>query len=109
MRKLAVVLVLAVLCPLLLGAKKSQPVKNAPDALPHTMALFLASMSKDGTKTVTFRATARDTYFFFEEPSGVTVYVWDQPSGAYRRSEFIKASTLPKAIKRYEANFVGTK
>lgn len=108
MRKLVSLLLLAALCLLILGAKKAPPpVRNAPDALPHAMALFLASLSKDGTKTVTFRATARDTYFFLEEPSGVTVYVYD--SGTYRRSEFIKASTLPKAVKRYQAAFVGTK
>lgn len=108
MRKLATLLVLAMLCSLLLGAKKAKaPVVNAPDAVPHAMALFLASMSKDGTTNVTFRATARDKYFFLEEPTGVTVYVWD--NGTYRRAEFLKASTLVKAVKRYQASFAGTK
>jgi hypothetical protein len=107
MRKFAVLLVLAVLCSLVLGAKKAPPVTNAPNEVPHTIALFLASMSKDGAKPVTFRASARNTHFFIEEPSGVTVYVWD--NGTYRRSEFIRATTLAKAVKRYQAAFVGTK
>ena len=107
MRKSVVLLLLAVLCPLLLGAKKSAPIVNAPDAIPHSFALFLAELSKDGTKTVTFRATARNTYFFLEEPSGVTVYVWE--NGTYRKSEFMRASKLPTAVKRYQASFVGTK
>jgi len=107
MRKLLVLVVLAVLCLTVVGAKKAAPIVNAPDALPHPIALFLAGMSKDGAKTVTFRATAVDTHFFLEEPSGVTVYVWD--NGTYRRAEFIRASTLPKAMKRYQAAFAGTK
>ena len=107
MRKPVVVLLLAVLCPFLLGAKKTAPVVNAPEAVPHSIALFLAELSKDGTRTVTFRATARNTHFFIEEPSGVTVYVWD--GDTYRKSEFIRASKLPNAVKRYRAAFAGTK
>lgn len=107
MRKPVVLLVLAALCPLLLGAKKTAPVVNAPDAIPHSIALFLSDLSKDGTRTVTFRATARNTHFFIEEPSGVTVYVW--ANGTYRKSEFMRASKLPTAVKRYKAAFVGTK
>jgi hypothetical protein len=107
MRKTASFLVLAVLCLFLVGAKKAAPVSAAPDILPHQIALFLASMSKDGARSVTFRATARGTHFFLEEPNGVTVFVWE--GGEYRKSEFLRASTLPKAVKRYKASFAGTK
>lgn len=101
-------LVLVALCLLVAGAKKATPpVTHAPDALPHQIALFLSSLSKDGAKTVTFKATARDTFFFLEEPSGVTVYRWQ--NGGYVKAEFLRASTLPKAIKRYQGSFAGTK
>jgi hypothetical protein len=102
MRRYAVLLVLVAMSLLLLGAKKTTPPPlAAPESIPHPIALFLASLSKDGTRTVTFKATADGKRFFLEEPSGVTVYRWD--NGGYVRDEFLRASTLPKAVKRYKS------
>lgn len=108
MRKSAVFLVLALLCLCVVGAKKATPpVTHAPAALPHQIALFLATLSDDGARTVTFKAVARDKFFFLEEPSGVTVYRWE--NGGYVKAEFLRASTLAKAIKRHKGAFAGTK
>lgn len=108
MRKSAVFLVMVVLCLFVAGAKKAAPpVTRAPEALPHQIALFLATMSSDGATSVTFKATARDKFFFLEEPSGVTVYRWQ--NGGYVKAEFLRATTLPKAVKRYQAAFAGSK
>lgn len=65
------------------------------------MAMFLGGLSKDGKEKVTFRATAFGTHFFLEEPSGVTVYVYDETVG-YRRETFLKGSTLANALKKYQ-------
>ena len=91
------------------GAKKTTPppAPAAPEAVPHSIALFLASLSNDGARTVTFKATALGKRFFLEEPTGVTVYRWE--NGGYVREEFLRASTLPKALKRYKSEFAGTK
>ena len=109
MRRYVFVLVLVALSLIFVGAKKATPPPPlaAPDALPHPIALFLASMSKDGARSVTFKATALGKHFFLEEPTGVTVYRWEH--GGYVREEFLRASTLPKAVKRYKSEFVGTK
>ena len=40
-------------------------------------------------------------HFFFEEPTGVTVYTYD--GIGYRREIFLKGFTLSKAIKKYAA------
>ena len=37
--------------------------------------------------------------FFFEEPTGVTVYRFD--NGRYIKEEFLRGSNLTKAVKRY--------
>ncbi len=77
------------------------PKHVAPETVPHPTAMFLASLSGDGRQQVTFKAAAMGTHFFFEEPSGVTVYVFD--GRGYRRETFLKGFTLAKAIKRYAA------
>jgi len=71
----------------------------APDVVPHPTAMFLASLSGDGRQQVTFKAAAMGTHFFFEEPTGVTVYTYD--GRGYRRQTFLKGYTLSKAIKKY--------
>jgi hypothetical protein len=75
------------------------PKALAPDAIPHTIALFLKDLSADGKHRVTFRATAYGTRFFFEEPAGVTVYSFD--GGGYRKEAFLKGGTLAAAMKKY--------
>ncbi len=71
----------------------------APDTVPHPTALFLASMCGDGRRQVTFKAAAMGTHFFFEEPTGVTVYQYD--GRGYRKQTFLKGYTLSRAIKKY--------
>ncbi len=76
------------------------PAKRiAPELVPHPTAMFLASLSGDGRQQVTFKAAAMGTHFFFEEPSGVTVYNYD--GRGYRMQTFLKGYTLAKAIKKY--------
>src|SRR5216684_5109695 len=75
------------------------PKHIAPETVPHPTAMFLASLSGDGRQQVTFKAAAMGTHFFFEEPTGVTVYGYD--GRGYRRQTFLKGYTLTKAIKRY--------
>ena len=79
--------------------KKALPAPNAPDAVPHSVALFLGSLSRDGARQVTFRATATGTRFFIEEPTGVTVYRFDK--GTYVKQEFVRGITLQTAMKRW--------
>src|SRR5438105_10391094 len=75
------------------------PKRVAPEVMPHPTAMFLASLSGDGRQEVTFKAAAMGTHFFFEEPTGVTVYAYD--GRGYRRQTFLKGYTLTKAIKKY--------
>ncbi len=75
------------------------PKHIAPETVPHPTAMFLASLSGDGRQQVVFKAAAMGTHFFFEEPTGVTVYGYD--GRGYRRQTFLKGYTLTKAIKRY--------
>jgi hypothetical protein len=77
------------------------PRRIAPETVAHPTAMFLASLSGDGRQSVTFKAAAMGTHFFFEEPTGVTVYTFD--GVGYRREIFLKGFTLSKAIKRYAA------
>src|SRR5207253_9618948 len=77
----------------------ASPRRLAPDVVPHPTAMFLASLSGDGRQQVTFKAAAMGTHFFFEEPTGVTVYAYD--GRGYRRQTFLKGYTLTKAIKKY--------
>ena len=75
------------------------PKPVAPETLAHTSALFLAGLANDGKRTVTYRATARNTRFFLEEPAGVTVYVYD--GNEYRKEAFLRGVKLERAVKKY--------
>ena len=79
--------------------KAPAPKAVAPPAIPHAVAMFMATLSGDGKTKVTYAATAHGTRFFFEETSGVTVYSFD--GDGYRKSEFLKGATLAKALKKY--------
>jgi hypothetical protein len=79
--------------------KRPTPARIAPDALPHDIAQFLRGLSRDGSRQVTFKATAVGTRFYFEETGGVTVYRF--ANGQYVRQEFLPGSTLAKAVKKY--------
>ena len=83
------------------SAPPPPPVPAAPDMVPHSIALFLGGLSKDGTKQVTFRATAIGTRFFIEEPTGVTVYRFDK--GLYVKEAFLRNTNLAAAKKKYPA------
>ena len=83
------------------SALAAAPRRLAPETVAHPTAMFLASLSGDGRQAVTFKAAAMGTHFFFEEPTGVTVYTYD--GVGYRREIFLKGFTLSKAIKRYAA------
>ncbi len=78
------------------------PKPVAPPAIPHSVAMFLASLSGDGKTKVTYAATARGTNFFFEESGGVTVYSFD--GDGYRKAEFLRGYTLSKALKKYSGS-----
>lgn len=102
MRKLAVLLVLTLVVSVGGAPPKKKPAPpptNAPENVPHNIAMFLASMTKDGKRQVTFKATAFATRFFFEEPTGVTVYRFS--NGDYVKEEFLRGYNLAKATKRY--------
>jgi len=73
----------------------------APEMIPHSVAMFMATLAGDGKTKVTYTATARGTHFFFEESGGVTVYSFD--GEGYRKSEFLKGYTLAKALKKYDS------
>jgi len=75
------------------------PKPVAPDTLPHSSALFLAGLANDGKRTVTYRAMARNTHFFLEEPAGVTVYVYD--GNGYKKEAFLRGVKLERAVKKY--------
>ncbi len=74
------------------------PKRVAPDVMPHPTAMFLASLSGDGRQVVSFKAAAMGTHFFFEEPSGVTVYQFDGTT--YRRERFLKGASMTEALKQ---------
>ena len=100
MRRLAVFFVI-LLALSMVGAspkKKALPQPAAPDVVPHPVAQFLRSLSREGTRQVTFRATAVGTRFFVEEPSGVTIYQFDK--GQYVKQEFVRGIGLQAALKR---------
>jgi hypothetical protein len=79
--------------------KSTPPAPAAPDVVPHSIALFLGSLSKDGARAVTFKATAIGTRFFIEEPTGVTIYRYDK--GHYVKQEFVRGMTLAAAMKKF--------
>jgi hypothetical protein len=100
MRRIAVLLLVVTLSLSAATPKKKQAVTFvAPPDIPHPIAQFLRQLTKDGARSVTFKATAVGTRFYFEEPSGVSVYRFD--NGRYVREEFLRGSTLAKAVKRY--------
>jgi hypothetical protein len=89
------------LCLLAYTASAAPPPAKriAPEVVPHPTAMFLASLSGDGRQQVVFKAAAMGTHFFFEEPTGVTVYSYD--GRGYRKATFLKGFTLTRAIKKY--------
>ena len=95
LRRFAPLLLLAALTL----AAAPPPAKLAPDTLDHGNAIFLKDLSNDGRTRVQFRASAYGSYFFFEEPAGVTVYLYD--GKGYTKVEFLKGATLAKATKKY--------
>jgi hypothetical protein len=88
---------LSLLLALPLGAAPAKPV--APAQVAHPIAMFLTDLSQDGRTRVVFKASAIGKYFFFEEPSGVTVYRFD--GTGYSREAFLRGSTLAKAARKY--------
>ncbi|HEV7765076.1 MAG TPA: hypothetical protein VGQ76_08755 [Thermoanaerobaculia bacterium] len=100
MRRTAVFLLLVTLTLSAAPSKKKPAVSlAAPDQVPHTIAQFLRTLSKDGRQSVTFKATAIGTRFFFEEPAGVTVYRYVK--GNYVRETFVKGGKLGAVVKRF--------
>ena len=100
MRRLAGLIALAVFLVAAAPKKKSTPPPPAaPDVVPHSIALFLGSLCKDGSRQITFRAQAMGTRFFIEEPTGVTVYRYDR--GHYVKEEFLKGVKLAAAMKKH--------
>lgn len=77
------------------------PKRTAPDLLPHSVAMFLATLSGDGHNRITFKASALGNHFYFEEPAGVTVYLFD--GTGYRKQIFMRGATLSAAIKKYKS------
>lgn len=77
----------------------ARPPSIAPADIPHPIAQFLRSLSKDGSRTVTFKASATGTRFFFEEASGVTVYRY--VNGKYVKETFLAGKKLPTVVKQY--------
>jgi hypothetical protein len=101
MRRLAVLLaLLAALGTSAASPKKKPAPPMAPVELPHTIAMFLGTLSRDGARSVTFKAAAMGTRFFFEEPTGVTIYRF--ADGRYVKEEFLRGYTLKRALKRFE-------
>jgi hypothetical protein len=96
-RAVAVVLLAAATA---FAAPPPKPKIVAPDVFPHPTAMLLNSLSNGGKSRVSFRAAAVGTRFFFEEPAGVSVYVYDGLN--YRREAFLKKTTLEKAMKAYK-------
>jgi hypothetical protein len=83
------------------SAAPPKPKSIAPTTVPHPVAMFLSNLSSGGKEKVTFKAAATGTHFFFEEPAGVTVYVFD--GDGYRFESFVKSATLASVMKRYGA------
>lgn len=79
---------------------RATPITAAPETLPHSTALFLCTLSRNGARTVTFKATAVGTRFFFEENGGVTVYRY--VNGTYVREEHVKGADLARAVRKHQ-------
>lgn len=96
MRRSAILLLFVTLT---LSAAAPKRAVTAPAEVPHAIAQFLRTMSRDGARSVTFKATASGTRFFFEEAGGVTVYRF--ANGKYVKETFLAGTKLPAAVKRY--------
>lgn len=92
---------------LLVSATPAPPRLTAPATLTHPIAMFLAGLSNEGKKEITFKAAALGTKFFFEEAAGVTVYDFIGADG-YRKETFLKGYTLKRALKKYGGAGLGT-
>ena len=99
MRTTAVLLLLLTLTVTAAPAKKKSVVVIAPDGVPHATAQFLRKLSRDGARSVTFKATSTGQRFFFEETAGVTVYRYH--NGTYVKEAVLANTKLPAALKRY--------
>lgn len=99
MRRTAIVLLLVTLSLSAAPPKKKATPPIAPEEIAHPTAQFLRLLSKDGTRPVTFRASATGTHFFFEEAAGVTVYRF--VDGNYFKATFLPGMKLAAAMKRY--------
>ncbi|HYC58214.1 MAG TPA: hypothetical protein VEK79_01480 [Thermoanaerobaculia bacterium] len=99
MRTTAVLLLLMTLTVAAATPKKKTPAIIAPDDVPHSIAQFMRSLSRDGARSVTFKATSTGQRFFFEEAAGVTVYRYK--NGHYVREAFLLNVKLATAVKRY--------
>lgn len=78
------------------------PKPVAPPAIPHQVAMFMASLAGDGKTKVSYSAVARGTHFYFAEDGGVTVYTFE--GEGYRKTEYLKGYTLAKALKKYSGS-----
>lgn len=91
----------AVLLVAAVSASAATPKAVAPSTMPHPVAMFLTTLSSAGKQQVVYRAAAAGTHFFFEEPAGVTVYVYD--GAGYKKEAFLKSAKLKTAMARYGA------
>lgn len=101
MRTTAVLLLLLTLTVTAAPAKKKSVATIAPDDVPHAIAQFMRALSRDGARSVTFKATSTGQRFFFEEAAGVTVYRYSNGNGKYVREAFLANTKLPAALKKY--------
>jgi len=99
MRRTAILILFVTLSLSAATPKKKPAATIAPADIPHPIAQFLRTLSKDGGRAVTFKASATGTHFFFEEPSGVTVYKY--VNGKYVKETFLAGTKLATAVKRY--------
>ena len=99
MRRPAIFVLFVTLSLSAAAPKTKPPTTIAPADIPHPIAQFLRSLSKDGGRAVTFKASASGTRFFFEEPTGVTVYKYVH--GKYVKETFLAGTKLAAATKRY--------
>ena len=100
MRTTAVLLLLMTLTVAAATSKKKSPAIIAPDEVPHSIAQFMRGLSRDGARSVTFKATSTGQRFFFEEAAGVTVYRYKD--GRYVKEAFLLNVKLDSARKRYQ-------
>lgn len=94
--RIVAVVSLVVLCA---AAPPPKSKTVAPESFPHSVAMFLSNLSNDGKQRVAFKAAALGVRFFFEEPTGVTVYMFD--GIGYKRQAFLKGSNLNQALAKY--------